>query len=219
MQIKKDLLLHIESNHPNFKFAWAKSIFYNFRRTHEDGLYDCILFQRDGQAGGLAVEIATTYDPLWSGAGTGRLGRSTGLANLKFGKPNAIEVELNWYFYQNSKSQLHRVLTEISGDLQIHAMHFFAKSARDLRSDRLLKHGLESVRRRLPLSENDQLQLVTDLKAAQFMAHNVQNHLYEELRADLSEFAESNGISAQYIDWYAFGFLSILQERSKTGLP
>ena len=205
----------MQRNHSDFKFAWAKSIFCNFRRLHEDGLYDCIFFQRDGQTGALAVEIASTYDPLWNGAQTFQLGRNTGLANLKFGKPNAIEAELNWYIYGNSKNQLNIILAEISGDLRIHAMNFFDESARDLRSDKLLQHGLELTRQLLPLNEKDQLQLVADLKAAQYMARNLQNHLYECLKAGLGEFAKNNGLSAEYIEWYAFGFLFILQEESK----
>ena len=205
----------MEANHPDFKFAWAKSIFYNFRRVHNDGLYDCIFFQRDGKTGALAVEVATTYDPLWKGEYASKLGRNTGLSNLKFGKPNAIEAELNWYACDNSKEQLHLILQEISGDLRIHAMNFFDESARDLRSDKLLQHGLGLTRLFLPLNGKDQMQLAADLKAAQYMARNLQNHLYECLKAGLGEFAKNNGLSAEYIEWYAFGFLFILQEESK----
>ncbi len=205
----------MEANHPDFKFAWTKSVFYNFRRIHEDGLYDCIFFQRDGQTGALAVELATTYDPSWNGAQTFQLGRNTGLANLKFGKPNAIEAELNWYAYGNSKSQLGIVLAEISGDLRIHALNFFEGAARQLHSDKLLQHGLELTRSMLPLHEKDHAQLLADLKAAQYMARNLRNHLFERSKSDLGEFARNNGLSTEYIEWYWFGLLSILESDAK----
>ncbi|MGO9584750.1 MAG: hypothetical protein ACLP2Y_00870 [Limisphaerales bacterium] len=198
MQIKKDLLLHMQSNHPDFKFAWAKSIFYNFRRVHDDGLYDCIFFQRDGKAGGLAVEIASTYDPLWEGAGTSPIGRNTGLEYLKFGRTHAIEVELIWYFYRNSKSQLNIVLAEISGDLRTHAMDFFARSAQKLRSDELLQYGLALVRRWKPLDESVRLQLETDWRAG----HPKINPLFEKLEADLREFATDADLPTENVRTY-----------------
>ena len=188
----------MEANHPDFKFAWAKSIFYNFRRLHDDGLYDCIFFQRDGKTGALAVEVATTYNPLWEGAGTFPIGRNAGLANLKFGKPNAIEAELNWYCYRNSKSELNIVLAEISGDLRIHAMDFFARSAQELRSDELLQYGLALVRRWKPLDESNRLQLESDWKAGRAG----KNPLFDKLKADLREFAADAGLSTENVGSY-----------------
>lgn len=198
MQIKKDLLSHMEVNHPDFKFAWVKSVFYNFRRLHNDGLYDCIFFQRDGKTGALAVEVATTYDPCWDGEGASPIGRNTGLANLKFAKPNAIEAELNWYVYRNSKTDLNIALAEISGDLRIHAMDFFAKSAQKLRSDELLQHGLALVRSWKPLDENIRLPLEADWKAG----YPLRNPLFQKLEADLREFAINAGISADDVREY-----------------
>jgi hypothetical protein len=197
MQIKKDLLRHIEANHPDFRFAWTKSIFYNFRRVHEDGLYDCIFFQRDGQAGALAVEVATTYDPCWNGVGA-YVGRNTGLANLKYGRP-AIEAELNWYTYGTSKSDLHLVLSEISGDLRNHAMDFFAKAAEALRSDKLLQYGLGVVRRWRPLDECDRLPLEADWRAG----HPLTNALFQKLEEDLRQFATDAGLSTEDVRSYA----------------
>ena len=180
----------METNHPGFKFAWAKSVFYNFRRIYDDGLQDCIFFQRDGKTGALAVEIATTYDPLWEGAGTSPIGRNTGLANLKYRKPNAIEVELNWYLYRNSKSELNLVLAEISGDLRTHAMDFFAKSAKILHSDELLQYGLSLVSQWEPLEEACRSQLLADWKAA---PRHRENPLYQNIEAALRQFATDGG--------------------------
>ena len=59
------------------------------------------------------------------------------------------------------------------------------------------------------------LQLAADLKAAQYMARNLRNQLFERLKIDLGEFAKNNKLSAEYIEWYAFGLLFILQEESK----
>ena len=203
MQIRKDLLLHMEKNHSDFRFVWAKSIFYNFRRNHDDGLYDFVFFQRDGKIGGLAVEVATTYDPLWKGAEARPIGRNAGLANLKFGKPNAIEAELNWYIYRNLKSELSLALAEISGDLRLHAMDFFAKSAQILRSDELLQYGLASVRRWKPLDESDCLQLQTDWRAG----CPAKNPLFEKLEVSLCEFAADAGFSTGNVRSYTSGLL------------
>jgi hypothetical protein len=202
MQIKKDLVSHMETNHPDFKFAWAKSVFYNFRRLHDDGLYDCIFFQRDGKTGALVVEVATTYDPCWSGAGTSPIGRNTGLANLKYRKPNAIEVELNWYVYSNSKSELNVVLAKISGDLRLHAMDFFARSAQQLRSDELLQYGLVLVRSWKPLDENDRLKLATDWKAGRLLKSPLYPW-FQKLETDLREFATDAGLSTDNVRSYA----------------
>lgn len=197
MQIKKDVVSHMESNHPGFRFAWAKSVFYNFRRVHEDGLYDCIFFQRDGKAGALAVEVATTYDPCWNGAGGSPIGRNTGLSNLKFGR-RAIEVELDWYTYGNSMSELHLVLNEISGDVRNHAMDFFTKSAETLRSDKLLQYGLAVVRRWKPLDECDRLPLEADYKGG----YPLKNRLFEKLEGDLRQFAADSGLSTEEVGSY-----------------
>ncbi len=187
------------ANHPDFKFAWAKSIFYNFRRVHEDGLSDCIFFQRDGKTGALAVEVATTYNPLWGGAGTSPIGVNTGLAYLKFGKTNWIEAELNWYIYRNSKSELNLVLAEISGDLRLHATDFFAKSAKHLRSDELLQYGLSLVAEWEPLEESLRSQLFADWNAA---PRHTKNPLYGDLESALHQFATDGGHATDDIRSY-----------------
>jgi hypothetical protein len=206
MQIKKDLLSHMEANHPDFKFAWAKSIFYNFRRIHEDGLYDFIFFQRDGKSGALAVEVATTYDPLWKGCGVGVMGKNTGLAYLKFGRSGWIEVERNWYTYNNSKTELKIVLAEISGDLRLHAMNYFERSAQALRSDELLHFGFTLLERMRLLDENERLQLVTEWKSGRLF----ENHLYQKYEAELHEFAARAGIPSEHVRKYAVDMLFYL---------
>jgi hypothetical protein len=207
MQIKKDLLYHMESNHPDFKFAWAKSIFYNFCRVHEDGLYDFVLFQRDGKTGALAVEVATTYDPYWNGAGNRPMGRNTGLAHLKFGRSNWIEAERNWYVYRNLKDELNIVLAEISGDLRLHAMSYFDRSARELRSDELLQYGLSIVVQWESLEEAHRSQLLADWNAA---PRHTENSYYQNLEAALRQFAVDGGHSADdvrsYVNRLLFNF-------------
>ncbi len=180
----------MQSNHPDFKFAWAKSIFYNFHRVHDDGLYDFVFFQRDGKTGALAVEIATTYDPCWAGAGTRPIGRNTGLAYLKFGRSGWIEAERNWYIYGNLKTELQIVLAEISGDLRLHAMDFFLGAARQLRSDELLQYGLSLVGQWESLEEAHRSQLLADWKAA---PRHRENPLYQNLEAALRQFATDGG--------------------------
>jgi hypothetical protein len=195
MQIKKDLLSHMEANHPDFKFAWAKSIFYDFHRVHGDGLYDNIFFQRDGKTGALAVEIATTYDPLWKGAGGAPIGRNAGLAYLKFDRTNCIEAELNWYTYGNSESELKMVLAEISGDLRLYAMDFFARAAQAVRSDELVQYGLGLVRSWKPLAESDRLQLEADFNSGR----PLRNPIRQQLEADLWQFATDANISTEEV--------------------
>ena len=126
------------------------------------------------------------------------IGRNTGLEYLKFGRTHAIEVELIWYFYRNSKSQLNIVLAEISGDLRTHAMDFFARSAQKLRSDELLQYGLALVRRWKPLDESVRLQLETDWRAG----HPKINPLFEKLEADLREFATDADLPTENVRTY-----------------
>jgi hypothetical protein len=199
MQIKKNLLSHMEANHPDFKFAWAKTIFYNFCRFHEDALYDFILFQRDGKTGALTVEVATTYNPCWAGAGNRPMGRNTGLAYLKYGRTGWIEAERNWYIYRNSKNELNIVLAEISGDLRLHAMDFYNRSAQELRSDKLLRHGLSLVAQWEPLDEAHRSQLLADWYAA---PRHTENPLYRNLEAALRQFALDSGLPLDEIRSY-----------------
>jgi hypothetical protein len=199
MQIKKDLVSHMELNHPDFKFAWAKSIFYNFCRVHEDCLYDFVLFQRDGKTGALAVEIATGFNPCWNGAGNRPMSRNTGLAYLKFGRTGWIEAERNWYIYRNSKEELNIVLAEISGDLQLYAIDFFNRSAQELRSDKLLRYGLSLVAQWEPLDEARRSQLHADWCAA---SRHTENPLYQNLEVALRQFAKDNGLPTDDVRSY-----------------
>ena len=196
----------MEQNHPDFKFAWAKSIFYNFCRIHEDGLYDFILFQRDGKTGALAVEVATTYNPCWAGAGDRPMGRNTGLAYLKFGRTGWIEAERNWYIYKNLKPEFQLVLAEISGDLQLHAMDYFSRSAQELRSDLLLQYGLSLVRDWKPIEETFRAKLETDWLGG----HLNQNPFWStflEIERQLKEFATDGGLSVEDIRGYTIDLL------------
>ena len=199
MQIKKDLIAHVEANHPDFKFAWAKSIFYNFHRKHRDGLFDFILFQRDGKTGALAVEIATSYDPCWDGAGNRPIGRNTGLAYLKFGRTGWIEAERNWYIYNNAKDQFNIILAEISGDLRLYAMNYFECSAKELRYDELLQYGLSLVAQWNPLEDTQCSQLLADWRAA---PRHTENQLYRNLEATLRQFATDGGYPTDDIRSY-----------------
>jgi hypothetical protein len=206
MQIKKDLVSHIEANHPDFKFAWTKSFFYNFQRTHSDGLYDFIFFQRDGKTGALAVEIATSYDPCWDGTTARPIGRNTGLAYLKFNRSGWIEAERNWHIYRNIKTELQIVLAEISGDLQLYAMDFFCRSAQELRSDQLLHYGLSLVHNWKPLEENFRQKLKTDWNAGH-LKENPFHKTFLEVKASLHQFAASTGLPTDDIQGYTIHLL------------
>jgi hypothetical protein len=199
MQIKKDLLSHMKAHHPEFRFVWAESIFYNFCRAHEDNLYDFILFQRDGKTGALAVEVATSYDPCWDGAGNRPIGRNTGLAYLKFGRTGWIEAEREWYIYNNLKPELQLVLAEISGDLQLYAMDYFCRSAQELRSDELLRHGLSLVSQWEPLDEIHRSKLLADWHAA---PKHTENPLYQNLEGALCQFAMNHDFPTNQIRSY-----------------
>jgi hypothetical protein len=206
MQIKKDLLSHMEANHPDFKFAWAKSFFYNFQRTHSDGLYDFIFFQRDGKTGALAVEVATSYDPCWDGAGARPIGRNTGLAYLKFNRSGWIEAERNWYIYRNIKTELQIVLAEISGDLQLYAMDFFSRSAQELRSDKLIHYGLSLVRNWKPFEETFRAKLDVDWLGGR-LKENPFYLTFMEVETCLQNFAINAGLPTEDIRGYTIGLL------------
>jgi hypothetical protein len=105
-------------------------------------------------------------------------------------------------------------LAEISGDLRIHAMDFFEQSAKDLRSNKLLQHGLELVRCKLPLTQESHSKLLADLKAAQYMARNLKNDIFEKFKTELNEFAKSNQLPSENFEGYAWGLLSILENQN-----
>jgi len=188
----------MEANHPDFKLAWAKSIFYNFCRVHEDGLYDFILFQKVGQTGILTIDIATTYNPFWKGEVTWRLAKAKGLAFVKYGT-NSLKAEPIWYVHRNLKEELSIALAEISGDLRLHAMNFSDRSAQELRSNKLIRYGLSLVAQREALDEAQRSQLLADWHAA---PRHTENPLYQNLEEALRQFAVNNGHSTDDVRRY-----------------
>jgi hypothetical protein len=206
MQIKKDILSHMEANHPDFKFAWAsKSVFYNFCRVHDDGLYDFVLFVKDRWRSGLSLEIATTYDPFWKGELTWRTAKAKGLAFVKHGK-NSLRVEQTLYACGNSKEELSIALAEISGDLRIYAMNFFEHSAHELRSDQMLQYGFSLVRNWKPFEETFRAKLEADWLGG----HLNQNPFwstFQEVERLLLEFAINAGLPTEDIRGYTINLL------------
>ena len=187
------------ANHPNFQFAWAKSVFYNFRRVHEDGLCDCIFLSKRWKGwrfGGRGChDLQSTLE--WGRNVPYRSQYRSSV--LKFGRTNWIEAELNWYIYRNSKSELNLVFAEISGDLRLHAMDFFAKSAKSLRSDELLQYGLSLVAEWEPprrVASFTSLRNGTRRRAIQ------QNPLYRDLESALHQFATDGGHATDKIRSY-----------------
>ena len=196
----------MEANHPDFKFAWAKSILYNFCRVHADGVYDFILFLKDRSRSVLSLEIATTYDPFWKGELTWRTAKAKGLAFIKHGK-NSLRAEQAWYAFGNSKEELRITLAEISGDLRLHAMDFFARSAQELQSDQLLQYGLALVRDWEPLEENFRAKLEADWSRGQ-LKENAFYSTFMEVEACLQNFAINAGLSTEDVRGYTIGLLS-----------
>ncbi|MGB8369953.1 MAG: hypothetical protein ACLPYZ_06030 [Limisphaerales bacterium] len=206
MQIKKDLVSHMETNHPDFKFAWtSESICYNFCRLHADGLYDFILFVKDRSRCVLSLEIATTYDPFWKGELTWRTAKAKGLAFVKHGK-NSLRAEQTWYAYGNSKEELSIALAEISHDLRLHAMNFFDRSAQELHSDQLLQYGFSLVRDWKPLEENFRAKLEADWLGGR-LKENPFYSTFMEVETCLQNFAINTGLPTEDIRGYTIDLL------------
>ena len=205
MQIKKDLLSHMEANHPDFKFAWAKSILYNFYRGHADGLYDFILFVKDRSRSVLSLEIATTYDPFWKGQLTCPIAKAKGLAFIKHGK-NSLKAEQTWYAYGNSKEELSIALAEVSGDLRLYAMDFYSRSAEELRSNQLLQYGLSLVRDWKPLEEDFRAKLEVDWLGGR-LKENPFYSTFMEVETCLQTFAINASLPTTNIRGYTIDLL------------
>lgn len=74
MRIKPFVVRMMERSLPEFRFLGSPRFFYVFRRTSPRGLFGYVKYQRDGETGALAVDVATTYDPNWGLHPTGSLG-------------------------------------------------------------------------------------------------------------------------------------------------
>jgi len=206
MQIKKDLLSHMEANHPDFKFAWAsESVLYNFCRVHDDGLYDSVLFVKDKSRNVLSLEIAATYDPFWKGQLTRPIAKARGLAFIKHGR-NSLRAEQTWYVYGNSKDQLRVALTEISDDLRLYAMDYFFRSAEELRSNQLLQYGLSLVRNWKPFEETFRAKLEADWLGGR-LKENPFWSTFQEVERLLLEFAINTGLPTEDIRGYTIDLL------------
>ena len=196
----------MEANHSDFKFVWAnQSALYNFCRTHDDGLYDFILFVKDKSRNVLSLEIATTYDPFWKGQLTCPIAIARGLAFIKHGT-NSLKAEQTWYAYKNSKEELSAILTEVSGDLQLYAMNYFSHSAEELRSNKLLQYGLSLVRDWKPLEENFRAAAEMDWEAGR-LDQNPYWVGFQEVERQLLEFALAHGIPTEKIRAYTIDLL------------
>jgi len=195
----------METNHPDFKFAWQSLFSITFAVFTAMACRTVFSFKEMKDR---CFGCGNCYNlrPALGRSGNFPIGRNTGLANLKYRKPNAIEVELNWYLYRNSKSELSLVLAEISGDLRTHAMDFFARSAQILRSDELLQYGLALVRDWKPLDENFRSSLEADWKAGR-LRENAFYSSFQKVEADLREFATGAGLPTEDIRRYTIRLL------------
>ncbi len=181
---------------PEFRFTDSPFYYAVFRRKSQRDLFDYIEYQRDSKAGALAVYIATTYNPNWNLHPTGPTGLSYPLVIYK--KTGRIEgggiglsyrSEEPWYIYGNYKIELQNVLAAISRDLTNFSFKFFREAARILESDKLLQYGLNLIRERGSLSDNELAALQKEIEAVRDRPWDIRNEYLNYLKQNLRSYA------------------------------
>jgi hypothetical protein len=68
-------------------------------------------------------------------------------------------------------------------------LKFFREAARILESDKLLQHGLNLIRERGPLSEDELAALQMEIKATHYRTWNIRNEYLNYLKQELRSYA------------------------------
>ena len=202
MRIKPLIIEMMNRDFPEFRFVGSPSFFYVFRCKSQHDLFDYIKYQRDGKTGALAVDVATTYDPNWNLYPTGSTGLDYPLViykNRGYIETGAISypAEEPWYIYKNDKSEFQKVLAAISKDLTNFGLKFFREAARILESDKLLQYGLNLIRERGFLSDNELAALQKDIEVANYRSWNISNEHLNYLKQNLLSYANQINASRE----------------------
>ncbi len=171
---------------PQYPYAFTKDPRYFFRSQPTDGIFEYVVFQRDGQSGAFYIDLAATYDSEWEGFVPYPLGRWASLARLvKAGRKGCIEALEEWYFYRNSRKHLHAVLDEIASHLISHGKPYFLHVRKVLRSDKVLQAGLKVLREAETVSVRSLMELDADLKRANHRLPDTKNETLDQMVGEI----------------------------------
>ena len=180
--VKPHVVSMMSIRFPQYQYIFTKDTRYFFRRESIDGIYEYVVFQRDGNAGAFYIDLATTYNPIWEGIVPYPLGKWASLAELvKIGRRGYIDALENWYFYRNSEELLHIILDEIAKDLARQGVFFFKKARNELKKDRVLQAGLDIIVKEGPIGAKALSKLNTDLEHAEFKLADTNNDSLDEM--------------------------------------
>jgi len=197
MKIKPAIVELIKKDYSEFCLIPSSSLFYAFRCPADRSLFNYIKFQRDGQAGALAVDIATTYDPNWNLYPANPIGLDYPLVTFKNQGGNISAEGLihralePWYVYGNDENKFLEVLNLISDDIAKWGTLFFKKAAKIIEADELLQYGLRFVREKGLLSTKELTSLEKERKATKFLLSELKNERFCELKEHLTRRAET----------------------------
>jgi hypothetical protein len=183
MNTKRPIIVFFAERLPEYRFIGERRPNLVFQCRSPNGILRMIAMQRDSPSHGLAVEIAATYNPRWSGEPALPLGVSAGLANLRL-KNMMIEVMEHWFFYKPTPEGLRRTLEEIHRQFVALSPAFFTDAENKLLSSRLLQLALAESRNTAP---GDLAGIQQALEAAKYKLADLDHPAYLRLKSRLQD--------------------------------
>jgi hypothetical protein len=184
--VKPHIMDMMASRFPEYRYVFTKEPRYFFQSQPIDGIYEFVVFQRDGRAGALYIDLVATYALEWDGFAPYPLGGWTSLAKLvKAGGKGYVDALEEWYSYENSKNQLISVLDQIASHLISHGKHYFLHIRKVLQSDRILQAGLQVLREVEPFSPRSLIELDADLKRANYRLSDTKNGTLDQMAREI----------------------------------
>ncbi len=149
MQTKKPIVDFFAEHLSEYSFVPELRPCLIFRQSQLNGIFRSLAVQRDSNSNGLAIAIASTYDPVWQGGTAFRTGQDTLLPDLRLSARFLSDVQ-HWYFYKPTLDGLRKTLTAIHLEFKKLTPRFFRRAESALLSDRLLQVALKEARRTSP---------------------------------------------------------------------
>lgn len=183
MNTKRPIIDFFAERLPAYRFIGERRPNLVFQCRLPNGIFRMIAIQRDSPSHSLAVELAATYNPRWSGEPALPLGERAGLANLRL-KSMVTEWMEEWFFYEATSEGLRRTLEQIDRQFMALSPAFFTEAENKLLSSRLLQLALAEARTAAP---SDLAGIQQALEAAKYKLANLDHPEYRRLRAKLQE--------------------------------
>jgi hypothetical protein len=183
MNTKRPIIDFFAEHLPEYRFVGERRPNLVFQCRLPSDIFRMIAVQRDSRSNGLAVELAATYNPKWSGEPAIPLGVSAGLANLRL-KNMMIEVMEHWNFYEPTPEGLRRTLEEIHRQFEALSPAFFKEAENKLQSSRLLQLALAESRN---TASSELAGIQQALVTAKYKLADLEHPAYLRLRSRLQD--------------------------------